>query len=331
MNGATVTQARAGLALALVSAVAFGLSGPFAKALIDAGWSAGGAALVRLAGAAAVLAVVLTVQRPGVLTAIRRDGPALALYGVLAMAGVQVAFFNAVRFLPVPVALLLEYTGPVLVIVWVWMVRGQRPTRLTLAGGGVAVLGLTLVVRVWAGAALPWEGVAWALAAAVCQASYFLMADRADVATPPLVLAGVGMAVGATTVALLGVVGVLPVVVSFEATGVLLAGVDVGWPITAGLLVLVSTVVAYLTGVLAIARIGATRGSLVALLEVVASALASWLLLAQAPDRWQLAGGALLLIGVAMAQTAPARRTSARPRPRPVSITTTLKTNGPGQ
>lgn len=297
----------AGLSLAVGSAIAFGLSGPFAKALIDAGWSANGAVLVRLGGAAVVLAVMLAVTRPGVLAAVRRDGTGLVLYGALAMAGVQVAFFNAVRYLAVPVALLLEYAGPVLVIVWVWLVRRQPPTRLTLAGGGLAVVGLILVVQIWSAERVSWPGLAWGLLAAVCQASYFLMADRARVSTPPLVLAGVGMAVGAAAVALLGLVGLLPLVVDPHASDVLLAGVDVGWPAAAGLLVLVSTVLAYLTGIVAIRRIGASRGSLVGLLEVVTSGLASWLLLGQVPTAVQAAGGVLILVGVALAQRRSAR------------------------
>lgn len=293
-----------GLALALASAVSFGLSGPFASALIGAGWSATGAALVRLAGAAVILLVLLAVVRPGVLAALRADGAALLLYGVLAMAGVQVAFFNALQYLPVAVALLLEYTGPLLVIAWVWLVRRQPPSARTVAGAGVAVVGLSLVVEIWSGTGLRWEGLAWGFAAAICQASYFLVADRTGVTTPPLVLAGVGMTVGAVVVALLGLVGALPLVVDPAATGVVLAGVDVGWPVAAALLVVVSTVVAYLTGVGAIARIGASRAALVALLEVVASALASWLLLGQTPTPVQVLGGALILAGVGLTTTA---------------------------
>jgi drug/metabolite transporter (DMT)-like permease len=307
MDSVTVDVQRgaaAGLGLALVSAASFGLSGPFAKALIDAGWSANGAVLVRLAGAAAVLAVLLAVLRPGVVAAIRRDGPALLLYGLLATGGVQVAFFNAVRYLPVPVALLMEYMGPILVVGWVWFVRRRPPTGRTLTGGAVALAGLALVVGVWDVDGIVWAGVAWGLFAAVCQASYFLIADRADAGTPPLVLAGVGMAIGAVLVAVLGAVGVLPVVVDTAASPVLLAGVDVGWVVTAALLVLVATVLAYLTGVMAVARIGATRGSLVALLEVVAAAVASWLLLGQVPTAVQAAGGVLILAGVALTQAA---------------------------
>lgn len=294
----------AGLALALVSAASFGLSGPFAKALIDAGWSANGAVLVRLAGAAAVFAVLLAVLRPGTVAAIRRDGPALLLYGLLATGGVQVAFFNAVRYLPVPVALLMEYAGPILVVGWVWLVRRRPPTGRTLAGGAIALAGLALVVGVWDVDTIVWAGVAWGAFAAVCQASYFLIADRADAETPPLVLVGVGMAIGAVVVAVLGAVGVLPIVIDTSASPVLLAGVDVGWVATATLLVLVATVLAYLTGVMAVGRIGATRGSLVALLEVVASAVASWLLLGQVPTGVQAVGGVLLLVGVALTQAA---------------------------
>lgn len=259
---------------------------------------------MRIGSAAAILLVVLAVVRPGVLAALRADGPALVVYGVLAVAGVQVAFFNALRYLPVAIALLLEYTGPILVIGWVWLVRRQPPSRRTVLGAGIALVGLSLVVQVWSGIELRAEGLAWAFGAAVCQAVYFLMADRAGSATPPLVLAGVGMTVGAAVVGLFGLVGVLPVVLDTAAAPVLLGGVDVGWPVAAGLLVVVSTVIAYLTGVAAVSRIGASRGSLVALLEVVASAVASWLLLGQLFTPVQALGGTLILVGVALTNTA---------------------------
>jgi drug/metabolite transporter (DMT)-like permease len=300
----TGRAASVGLAFAVVSALAFGLSGPFAKALIDAGWSSAGAVLVRLGGSAVVVLLLLAILRPGVLAAVRRDAPALLLYGLLAMAGVQVAFFNAVRYMPVSIALLLEYLGPVLVIAWVWVVRRQPPARRTLLGAGTAVVGLLMVVQIWSGTAIQPAGLAWGLAASVCQASYFLLADRAGAQTPPLVLAGVGMAVGTVVVAVLGTVGVLPIVLT-RPDEVVLAGADLGWPLTATLLVLVSTVLAYLTGIFAIRRIGAARGSLVALLEVVVSALAGWLLLGEVPAAVQLVGGALILLGVALTRPRP--------------------------
>ena len=56
-----VRSSGAGLALALASAISFGLSGALARGLLDTGWSAGAAVTARIAIAAVVLVV------PGVL------------------------------------------------------------------------------------------------------------------------------------------------------------------------------------------------------------------------------------------------------------------------
>jgi drug/metabolite transporter (DMT)-like permease len=39
---------------------------------------------------------------------------------------------GCVGYPPVPIALLLMYTSPILVVVWVWLVRHQRPSRLSV-------------------------------------------------------------------------------------------------------------------------------------------------------------------------------------------------------
>jgi len=62
---ATVEDFRLGLMLAVGSAFAFGSSGPFAKALMEAGWSPTAAVVARLAGGALVMAVFATIVRPG--------------------------------------------------------------------------------------------------------------------------------------------------------------------------------------------------------------------------------------------------------------------------
>jgi drug/metabolite transporter (DMT)-like permease len=300
----TLVHERSGLALALVSAIGFGLSGSSGKALTDAGWSASGAVFVRLGGGAVVLLAILAFVRPGVVPAIRADAGGLLVYGLLAAAGVQVTFFNALVYLPVTIALLLQYLGSILVIAWVWVVRGQPPGRRTVLGAAVALIGLVLAVQVWNGVGLRWVGIVWGFASAVCQAAYFLVADRPGNQTPPLVLAGVGMTIGTAVVGLLGIAGLLRVVIDTSATSVMLGGVNVGWPVAATLLVVVSSVIPYLAGMAAIARIGAARGSLVGLLEVVTSAMASWLLLGQVPTAIQALGGALILTGVALNNTA---------------------------
>src|SRR5689334_16193919 len=128
------TTRTAGLGFALVSAVSFGLSGSLARGLMDAGWSSAAAVSARILLAAAVLGPLAIVQLRGRWDLLRRNAALIGVYGLLAVAGCQLAFFNAVQTTPVGVALLVEYMSPVAVIGWLWLTRGQRPSPRTLAG-----------------------------------------------------------------------------------------------------------------------------------------------------------------------------------------------------
>src|SRR5688572_920907 len=136
----TDRTAATGLGLALLSAATFGTSGIFARSLIDAGWSADAAVAARIGIAALVLAVPAVVALRGRWHVARRAAGTVGLFGLLAVAGAQVAFFNAVRYLPVGLALLIEYSGIVLVVLWMWLVHSQRPRRLTVVGAVAAML-----------------------------------------------------------------------------------------------------------------------------------------------------------------------------------------------
>ena len=111
-----VDHFRLGLVLAVGSAFAFGSSGPFAKALMEAGWSPTAAVVARLAGGALVMAVFATIVRPDWLREALRHAKTVAMYGAIPIAGAQLCYYNAVAHLSVGVALLLEYTAPILVV-----------------------------------------------------------------------------------------------------------------------------------------------------------------------------------------------------------------------
>src|SRR5689334_1142975 len=124
-------RAATGIAVALVSAVSFALSGALASPLLDAGWSAGAVVLIRIGlGALVVLPLGLVALR-GRWSLLRRNLSTVVLYGVLAVAGAQFCFFSAVEYLEVGPALLIEYTAPAAIVVWLWLRHGQRPGGLT--------------------------------------------------------------------------------------------------------------------------------------------------------------------------------------------------------
>src|SRR6476646_403107 len=193
-----------GLGFAVLSAMSFGLSGALAKGLLDSGWTAGAAVAVRVLLAAAVLAVPAVVALRGRWGLLRRNAGIVAAYGLVAVAGCQLAYFNAVDHMQVGVALLSEYTAPVAVIGWLWLRYGHRPGLLTVTGAALAAVGLVLVLDLVSGADLSVVGVVWALLAMVGAAVYFILSASEGNGLPPLVLAAGGLVLGAVALLLAG-------------------------------------------------------------------------------------------------------------------------------
>src|SRR4051812_41982193 len=117
----------AGLLLAVASAASFGLSGPLARGLLDAGWSPGAVVLARVAIAALVVAPLAARALRGRWRALRANAGLVVLYGAVPIAGAQFAYFSAVARMDVGPALLIEYTPPAAVVAWLWLRRGGRP------------------------------------------------------------------------------------------------------------------------------------------------------------------------------------------------------------
>src|SRR4051794_24009632 len=199
-----------GLVLAVASAASFGLSGPLARGLLDAGWSAGAVVLVRIAIGAVVVAPVAARALRGRWAVLRANAGLVLLFGAVAVAGAQFCYFSAVQRMDVGPALLIEFTAPAAVVIWLWLRHGERPGALTLAGAGVAALGLVFVLELLSGVTLALGGVLWALLAMLCAAPYSVPAAKPRPGLPPVALAGAGLASGARALAALGAVGLLP-------------------------------------------------------------------------------------------------------------------------
>ena len=293
-------NSRNGLIFALLSAATFGVSGPFAKSLIESGWSPGGAVFARVAGGALVMMVIAVATQWPRLRQVSTHTRTVLLYGVFAISGVQLCFFNAVQHLSVGVALLLEYLAPIIVIGWVWITKGARPSVQTLLGAAVAMIGAAVVIDVFGSAEISAVGVAWGLAAAACLAVYFVISERADGDLHPVVLAASGLTVSAVVIGALGLVGVLPL--HFSASNAVVADHSVNVWLPVVVLVLVSTVIAYLTGIAAITLLGPTIGSLVALTEVLCAVVAAWILVGESVTALQAVGGAAIIAGLVLAR-----------------------------
>src|SRR5258705_10895113 len=192
------------------------------------------------------------------------------------IAGAQLCYFNAVALLSVGVALLLEYTAPILVVGWLWTTTRTRPSNLTLTGVALAIAGIMLVLNVFSGEHINLIGVGWALAAAVCAACYFMMSDEVAAdgdGLNSITLATGGLIVGAAAVAVLGASGLMPM--TFTTNDAVVAGWTTSWVVPVIALALIPTAIAYTIGIMGIARLRPRFASLVGLSEVMFAVLAA--------------------------------------------------------
>lgn len=279
---------------------------PLAKSVMEAGWSPTAAVTARLVGGSVAMAVFATMMKPDWVREALQHWKTVVAYGFVPIAGAQLCYYNAVSHLSVGVALLLEYTAPVLVVGWLWATTRHRPSNLTLGGVALAVAGITLVLNVFSGAHIDLVGVSWGLAAALCAACYFVMSDQVSAdcteegSLNSITLAAGGLAVGAVAVALLGLSELMPL--TFTANDAVIAGWTTSWVVPVVALALVPTAIAYTLGIMGIARLRPRFASLVGLAEVMFAVVAAWVLLGEALTPVQALGGAVVLVGLVLAR-----------------------------
>jgi drug/metabolite transporter (DMT)-like permease len=291
-----------GFALALTSASSFGLSGSLARSLLDVGWSPAAVVATRVGGAFLILLIpcLFLLRRIGLPTG--RQSLRLLAYGLVAVALAQLCFFSAVQYLSVGVALLLEYLAPVMLIGWHWARSHRRPAWPVMAGAGLSMVGLAFVLDLRGGLSLNPIGVAWGLAAAVCLSAYFLLSEENGTDAPihPLLLTTAGTGIGAGVLLAASAAGILPLAAAPGAA--ILAGQAVSWWLPVLLLILVCAVFAYLSGIVAVRRLGSSLASFVSLTEVIFAVIFAFVLLGQRPGLMQLLGGVLIVAGIGVVQ-----------------------------
>jgi drug/metabolite transporter (DMT)-like permease len=242
---------------------------------------------------AALLLGYLLVARRRELVIKASDLPFLGVFGVLGLAMVHFAYFQAISYTNVATAILLEYLAPVIVLIFSVLFLKEKLTWTLPVGVALSVIGCALFVGAIGGEGLAVspEGIAWGLAAAAFFAGYSLMGDWASSRFSPWTLLSYGLLFAAAFwLVYLGPAAVM------EPLGETVVFVSVV------VMAVVSTIIPFGAFLTALHFIDPTRALVTSTLEPVIAGVAAFLLFGEAFDGLQLLGAALVLTAIVVVQ-----------------------------
>jgi drug/metabolite transporter (DMT)-like permease len=284
----------------------WGINGTVSKGILGAGLSAPRLTEVRSTGAALALGLALLLTQPWRLRVRRGEVLFLVAFGIAGLALVQWLYFFSIQRLEIGIALLIQYLAPVLIALWARFVMKERVRRRIWVALILSLAGLSLVVELWQGFSLDTLGTVAALAAAVAFALYILLAEHAVGLRDPVSLLCLGFAAAAVFWAVIQPWWSFPVEVvddQVRLSGALITTTSPVWLLILTMIV-VGTILPFLLLVGALRHISATRVAVTAMFEPVAGALVAYAWLGEELSGAQVTGGAIVLAGILLAQTA---------------------------
>jgi drug/metabolite transporter (DMT)-like permease len=296
-----------GYVYALLAAVLFGANGSVTKVLIEAGLSPAQVTLGRVVSTTVVAGIVLLFVNRGAFKVSPRQLVILAVLGVSGVALLQYSYAIAVSLLPVGIALLLEYTAVLMVaLIALFVFKERVKARLWVAIACVLV-GLTVVAQIWAAELNPF-GVLMALVAAVTLTIYFVVGEREVGKSSPLGVAFWTM--GFASIFWLTFGDWWKLDPTILGTSVPLSGnlAALSVPLWVPLIwnMLLGSFAPFFLSLLALKHLTATAAGIVASSEVIFAFAIAYLWLGEGLNPVQLAGAAVVLVGIVLAQTARA-------------------------
>jgi drug/metabolite transporter (DMT)-like permease len=290
----------------VLGAIAFAFNGIVSKLVLETGLSAWRLTQVRCTGAFLILLVYTVVRNCSALRPVKGELPWLASYGLVGFALVQVGYFIAIARMHVSIALIIEFTAPIWIVLYIRFIRKRHVPSTMWLSLIFGFLGLLLVAQVWKGMTLNGVGLIAAFLDAFALAGYFLLGEKliAQRSTETLTVWGLGFA---TLVFI-----VITPVWSFpfeiftkriDFLGTFSNYSAPGWVLILWIVVM-GTIVPYLLVLSGLKYLSASTSSVIGMLEPVIAGVFAWWCLGEKFTLIQLSGGVIVFVGIILADRA---------------------------
>jgi drug/metabolite transporter (DMT)-like permease len=174
-----------GAALSFSAALLFGLNASTTKVVMAAGVTPEQIVLFRSFSTALIACLIMLATNPKSFIVKKHEWKFLIAFGVIGVALMQWSYSNAVKNLPVGIALLIEYTAIIIVPLASFLLFKERPARKLWFGVALVLGGLMVVSKFWDSQLNP-VGILFAFSAAIFLSVYFIMGEKSQQSRDPV-------------------------------------------------------------------------------------------------------------------------------------------------
>jgi drug/metabolite transporter (DMT)-like permease len=261
-------------------------------------------AQIRAISAFILLFIFTLIFKRDLLRLSKKEIPLAIAYGVVGFALVNVGYFIGIeRGLPLGLVLVIEFTAPIWVVLWIKYVRGSQVANDMWLAIALSLLGLVLLTKIWDGFKFDLLGLAAAVGSAFALAGYFLMGKKFGDNRHPLGSTVIGLGVASLFWLLVLPVWNFPEEIfstQFDLRGYLAGNQYPGWLLLLWVVVM-GTIVPYLFVISGLRILSASKSSVLGMIEPVMAGALAWVWLNQSWDFIQLVGAVVVLVGIYIA------------------------------
>jgi len=290
----------------LLGALFFSSSGIVSKIVLLDEISAWRLTQARTTGAFLILFTFYIIFRRSELKPTKKELPWLLLFGLIGVALVQALYFVAIERMYVGVALLIEFTAPIWILLFLRFVLKKHVPKGLWYAIALAFSGLLLITQIWSGLSVDQIGLFAAFFDALALAGYFLIGDLLGKTKSSGAIATWGFGVASLLLVFALPVWNFPVAALTSEMNLLgrFESYELpGWVLILWI-VIMGTIAPYLLVISGLKLLSASTASIFGMIEPVLAGMFAWWWLNESLTTTQLIGCVIVILGIGIADRA---------------------------
>jgi len=287
----------------------FAFNGIISKIVLIDGLSAWRLTQIRCGGAFIILFSVFMLFKRSELKATRSELPWLIAFGAVGVTFVQAFYFVAIERMYVGVALLIEFTAPIWILLFLRFVLKKHVPNSLWYAILLSFSGLLMITQIWDGLALDQIGLIAAFIDAFALAGYFLIGDRLGKTKSSASITTWGFGIASLMLLFVLPIWNFPTDVfskEMELLGRFSGYTLPGWSLILWIVVM-GTIAPYIFVVSGLKILSASTASVFGMIEPVMAGMFAWWWLSESLNGIQLIGCVIVIVGIFIADRTRAK------------------------